>query len=773
MILLFEEYQYTNADDIALIRRCVAQAYLTETASGVKAGCVGYFYCTNPEVNDVVFVLPKVFIKEDGTAFGKYKPEEIIKLDSLSDKSLNDEKETVFEFSAWLYQAIAHFVERNPGTEIVKMSDVQEVASSRGEKCETYLDIILQLQKFQKEHRHLFTFISIVNRSGTHKINWNRTVRKVQPFLQDGTPVYMDFYNKTKSINFDEELIVLFYSTLRFLQEKMRFKTVCDLCYDLISVRKIESMIAQGQGTRRLRAIRKKYFTDELVKLWNLLYVFFEKAEKIASGKYHQEKMIAVKFNIIFEDMIDQLIGGNEGNDDLLKLKHQKDGKRLDHLYKEPSLINKGGEIYFIGDSKYYKESTDLGETAVYKQFTYAKNIIQYHIDIFNKNKQYPDELQYRDELTEGYNITPNFFIRASAIKKDNSLYGYTEDGLKNEYDDDVKDKQNKLVNYHFPNRLFDRDTFVLQTYNINFLYVLAHYVQGADKGIQEHIRKKFREDLLNRFNLLYDFWILTTDENNLQAAIDKHFRKINGKVFCPYPEQEPPLLYLALEKEDVAEKRSADFMMFRATRADDLALIAALEEDFDVYKLPKLGDDPKETMDEMKRKRVEKHSYDFYQNQYGVLSVAAEEQSLYESKFKLEDFKDSVFLIGCCKNKEHWDWILENRKYNVRLGDRLGAVKEDDMQVVTARFLVLYDFENPSKYSVYRLEDSQWVYKKEDMLKLSYPNPKGEKYLLYGLKGDRVEMEIDLPRFLKDKKVQKGSQLEGAPVYVTGGSLF
>lgn len=28
MILLFEEYQYTNADDIALIKQCVGQAYL-------------------------------------------------------------------------------------------------------------------------------------------------------------------------------------------------------------------------------------------------------------------------------------------------------------------------------------------------------------------------------------------------------------------------------------------------------------------------------------------------------------------------------------------------------------------------------------------------------------------------------------------------------------------------------------------------------------------------------------------------------------------------
>ena len=765
MILLFEEYQYTNADDIALVKQCVDQAYLTETANGVKVGCVGYFYCTNPKVNDVVFVLPKVFIKEDGTAFGKYKPEEIIKLDSFSDKSLDDEKETVFELSAWLYQAIAHFVERNPGTEIVKMSNVQEVASSKGEKCETYLDIILQLQKFQKEHRHLFTFISIVNRSGLHKINWNKTVRKVQPFLQDGTPIYMDFYNKTKSINFDEELIVLFYSTLRFLQEKMRFKTVCDLRYDLIPIRKIESMIAQGQGTRRLRAIRKKYFTDELVKLWNLLYVFFDKAEKIASGKYYEEKLQAIKFNIIFEDMIDQLIGGNDGNDDLLKLKHQKDGKRLDHLYKKPSLINNAGEIYFIGDSKYYKESTDLGETAVYKQFTYAKNIIQYHIDIFNKNKQYPDGLQYRDELTEGYNITPNFFIRASAIKevKDdkgnpkNNLYSYTEDGLKNEYDDDAKNKQNKLINYHFPNRLFDRDTFVLQTYNINFLYVLAHYVQGADKSIQEHIRKKFREDLLNRFNLLYDFWILAP-KYDLRTAIDKHFRKIIGKVFRPYQDEGVMnLLILALDK--LSEEDLKDESKCEKHDAETLDLLTELQKDF-IVRPHRLGEEPSIYHLQF----VRPYSYEDKEGDFNKIFQVAEDRVEYGIQ--------RIYLLGCYKSKDHYDWIITNKLYNVRLGERRGAVDENDSFVVCATHLVLYNFDNPEEFEVWRLKDEPKVSDKEKMESLDYPTPKGEKYLLYELVDKPIELGIDIQKILEDKEVQKGSPLEGAPIYMTESEL-
>ena len=771
MILLFEEYQYANADNIALIKQCVDEAYLTETANGVKVGCVGYFYCTNPQVNDVVFVLPKVFItqvedknnppKKIEMAFGKYKPEEIIKLDSFSDKSLDDEKETVFELSAWLYQAIAHFVERNPGTEIVKMSNVQEVASSKGEKCETYLDIILQLQKFQKEHRHLFTFISIVNRSGSHKINWNKTVRKVQPFLQDGPPIYMDFYNKTKSINFDEELIVLFYSTLRFLQERMRFKTVCDLRYDLIPVRKIESMIAQGQGTRRLRTIRKKYFTDELVKLWNLLYVFFDKAEKIASDKYHEEKLLAVKFNIIFEDMIDQLIGGNDGNDDLLKLKHQKDGKRLDHLYKEPSLINNCGEVYFIGDSKYYKESTDLSETAVYKQFTYAKNIIQYHIDIFNKNKEYPEKLQYRDELTEGYNITPNFFIRASALKDDNSLYSYTEDGLVNEFDkDNRKEYKNKLINYHFSNRLFDRDTFVLQTYNINFLYVLAHYVQGADRSIQQSIRDRFRKDLIKRFNALYNFWVLAPKQSvDLQKAVDKHFRKIIGKVFRPYQDQKEKsnLLILALDKLS-AEELKDDSKCLKHD-AEVMGLLNELQNDF-IVRPHRLGKEPRV----YHLQYALPYSFESKEKEFLDIFEAAEPE--------IEYGINRIYLLGCYKSLEHYAWIKKRNLYNVRLGERRGAVDENDSFVACASHLVLYNFDKPKEFEIWRLNDTPLIRNKADMEKLSYPTPKGEKYLLYELRDEPFTKDIDVPKILEANHVQKGEYLAGAPIYLTGEDL-
>ena len=62
-----------------------------------------------------------------------------------------------------------------------------------------------------------------------------------------------------------------------------------------------------------------------------------------------------------------------------------------------------------------------------------------------------------RDELTEGYNPTPNFFIRGIIDEKDLS---YSDHKL-TRYQEDEK----KCSNKHFENRLFDRDTLLVLTY--------------------------------------------------------------------------------------------------------------------------------------------------------------------------------------------------------------------------------------------------------------------------------------------------------------------
>jgi hypothetical protein len=546
MILLFEEYHYPKQ-----LLKDVLKGYeylCTELKNGEsKVQYVGYFFSTKH--NDSVFILPKVFIdnkSSESKAFGRYNPEDIIYI-GTQDEETNQEliaegdNNIIFELSVWIYRAITQFVNRHTDNDIVEESIIQNPVEANGEKSQTLLDTILQLMEFHKKHRNLFTYISIINASGNNKIHWAKTISKTQPIVKDNNPYYVEFKNKSKVVNFDEELIVLFYSTLEYLCDTYNFRIKSDVQYNLLSSQKIKDLIETERGTRLLKKIRRKYFTDELVKLWKLLYAFFDRAERIKSHKNHEDRLLVKNFNIVFEDMIDYLIGSKQ-EDIPDELKNQADGKIVDHIYREESLID-DGSIYFVGDSKYYSSGNVVGKNSIYKQFTYAKNIIQYNINLLNdeaegKNIKYP-YFRYRDEITEGYNITPNFFIRG-VINPDNISY-----------EEEIRTTNGILqLNKHFFNRLFDRDTLILKEYDINFLYVLSVYAINIESNNRTHrLRTKFRNDLLVALDSAYSFYKVKPKNTSasLEDVVRNYFYDFNGRM---YISQNDSVIWVALEKD-------------------------------------------------------------------------------------------------------------------------------------------------------------------------------------------------------------------------------
>ena len=515
---------------------------------------VGYIY--SPKINDTIFILPKVFLFE-GTgnldekkgpleiAFGKYAINDVIEVTPDHNPLKEDGLDRVlFGLSTWIYRAIDKYSVRHPRSEIIRRTDIRRVNSDKGEDNQTLLDTILSLIAFHKEHANLFTYISIINSSGNNKIHWGKTISKVQPIIQDNEPFYAEFRNKNKAINYDEELIVIFYSVLEYLRLRYFFPVRANLNYELIKPAKIDAMIESKRGTKLLRSIRRKYFKDELVLLWKLLYAFFDKSETIRSGKSREEALLASKFDRVFEDMVDGLIGDDIFSD----LKENEDGKEIDHIYKDKSLVD-NSHIYYIGDSKYYFYGSDLDEKSIYKQFTYAKNIIQLNINIFNKlpgelkdeEQGIIDNVRYRDPLTEGYNLTPNFFVRGY-VKAEDLTDGhacYSEDRLSH-------NDQIIPANAHFKNRPFDRDTLVLQAYNINFLFVLASYVTNSDnESVKQRIHDKFRNDLISVYNGKYDFFRVTP-LGDIKAFVDANFEEYIGKM---YRSDDAPFIWFAFDK--------------------------------------------------------------------------------------------------------------------------------------------------------------------------------------------------------------------------------
>lgn len=565
MKIFFEEYVYRWD----VVKEFLHDHYVMYLKDGrVTIPYVGYYYSSDAE--DSVFILPKVFINIDENkeekAFGIFKPEDIIDTNAENNPLLKSQYfNEVFNLSTWIYRAIARYQERHSPENITESVEVQNVESVNGDNSETWINIILQLIRFNNEHRNLFTYIAKINSQGHNKINWQKTISKVRPWLQDGNPVYMEFRNKSKIINYDEELIVLFFSVLDYLHDKYNFRILRNVNYQTFP-KYVENLIESGKGTRLLRNIRRKYFKDELVKLWHLLFVFFEKAQTMRSKQTHEESLMVRNFNMVFEDMIDSLIS-DDTKDKNEKLKDQPDGKIVDHIYHYGSLVRED-EIYYIGDSKYYKEGHDPGENSIYKQFTYAKNVIQMNMDVTSPAEKI-GRANYYDEVTEGYNITPNFFIRGMV----NPLHlNYTEAELEQQKGKDGKPAVEKR--WHHKNRLFDRDTLFVLKYSINFLFVLSAYAAGrVDEAYKKHIREKFRKNLKDELERKYHFYLLLS-KGNRKEAVDKHFRLLNGKVFNSF--NDGRILLCAFEKGkcgavQLFEQIKSDFRVIRYRLGQDI----------------------------------------------------------------------------------------------------------------------------------------------------------------------------------------------------------
>lgn len=542
MIILFEEYHYKTDSLSAVLSE---RYYFPVDSAHSKINYVGYYF--NPKANagegDVVIIFPKVFINSNNLAFDEFTPKSLINpsKETLDLLDSTGKDKIIFEISTWLYRAIQQFNKRHFYNSISENQYINQVVCNLDEKSSTELDIILSLLKFHKENHNLFTFIAKTAHSQQNKINWQKTINKKQPIFQNNQPLYVNLATTKKKINDDEQLLILFYSTLNHIKKKYSFEFQIPQNYDLIKGYQYEAVLRKG--CRILKSIKYKYFSDKMICLYNLLYTFFERSEKVQSRKQLEEILLIKDFNIVFEDMIDDLIGDSNL---LPKLKNHPDGKQVDHIYRYKSLLI-DDDIYFVGDSKYYKPETRVGENSKAKQFTYAKNLIQYNIDLFNKGSL-DKKIRYRENATEGYNITPNFFISAFV----NGSFDFSNSHL--------KEIGKPILQYQFENRLFDRDTLFVQSYNINFLFVLSAYLSRNSTlktNFKKDTQKLFREKLILFINENYSFYKVKPAN---EKFLDKHFRLLNGKVYKPSQLQEE--LILAFEKRHNGKNNSTDEIM-------------------------------------------------------------------------------------------------------------------------------------------------------------------------------------------------------------------
>ena len=592
MRLLFEGHKYSQTqlkpyieglklDNIKIKKNAVSLSY------------VGYFFCDTEGINDIVFILPKVFIYNEkyesepdedteettdnkGTekkktkylAFGKYEPEDIIEPES---KLFNNDEDGngkyyhdyIYKLSAWLYQTIKRYDDRVDDNDNCVRDVSHSITRRKGTSRNlTLMDHIFSLKKFVKENPAFFTFVLKNAHTGYNKIKWEKTIRKQQPAIIDNAPLYIDVNNKRRSINDEEELLVILFSTLKDINKTYGIPVTINEQFKQMS--KLELKQFKASACKKLKSLKYKYFSDKALELWGLLYDFYGQNDT-ASNTHKTKDMLLVKsFNPVFEDMIDYLLSDDNYPSEL---KDQFDGKFIDHIYKDKSLVY-DDDLFYVGDSKYYKEDRKLEDKSVAKQYTYAKNIIQRNIDVikgytsaFGKNNAVKEDyVDYRDDLTEGYNVTPNFFISGQLFRADDKKI----DDKNLHLEKMVGGTKENGMSQHFPNRLFDRDTLLLQRYNINFLYVLFIYARKAEskrRDARVKARNLFKKDIQSRLNNNYAFYHFTEIENKeeIEKFLDRNFRKVNGKVFSFRENENSEKRYLLLALEEKANSEAHD----------------------------------------------------------------------------------------------------------------------------------------------------------------------------------------------------------------------
>lgn len=635
MRILIEEYQY----DVSKVRDVLYGIDALVNVEGrVSIHYVGYYY--NTLLKDCVFILPKVLLKNvDGQdlVLGKYKPEDIANLDTFDSK----ERSFLYKFAVWIYRAIVVYKnDRRNDTRIVCQSHIAQICNRGRRQSNTYLDILLSLIQFNQDNQSFFFFIIKNLHSGLNKINWQRTIATKTAIIQNEQAVYLNPVNKRRQINFDEELLIIFFSILNYIGDTYGFPK--DICcqFQLITGKRFDTYL-NGFGKTRLRQIKYKYFSDKALQLWHLCYNFFDEAQQVMVATEQRDYLLVKNFNIVFEAIIDELIGDKEPP---RGLKDQDDGKRVDHIYSYRNLTNNEEDkpIYYIGDSKYYKIGNKISDESVYKQFTYARNVIQWNLNLFLDESKENVELQkrhpkYRDELTEGYNIIPNFFISA---KMDEKL----------SYADNVSAtdrEQNVFLSRHFKNRLFDRDTLLVYHYDVNFLYVVSLYArENAHQKAQwkQKVRELFREKIQEALKEKYAFYAMTPKPGvNHEEYLRENFQELLGKVYRPF--EETQYLLLALEKGTAEEKD--ENKKAAKVKSENERLLKKLREDYYVVACP-LGTNPKTVMSGVEKKDTSSA----VQGRQGVLIVHDTKSTHFLSNGKL--------AIGIKLTKESME-IVEN----------------------------------------------------------------------------------------------------------------
>lgn len=516
---------------------------LCDNRKYIKFDYVGYCYIhteNEDETDKCIFFIPKVVLNSDddentapkAKVLLKYAPEDIICSETL--KVIDYESYSfILKLSFEVCKAIEVYHNSIKTAQLPVAQDIDSIRANLNNRPQSLLDLLQSFEKFSLENRDYFMFLSQESHNPQKKINWRRTIQSTQPFFQKKRPFYLNPITKKSEIDFDEELLVIFYSILHYINSEYDLRCPINEGYNLITGSAFKHYLT-GYGQIRMAQIQFRYFSDKSLELWSLCNEFFCHLAT-SENRITTEYLLAKGFHEVFEKMMDHLIGDEDK--ETQRQKKLRDGKEIDHLYRGQSLIKPDREIFYIADSKYYTIGAVMDDKSRWKQFTYATDIqneIRYNQLSDKGNSTWPIIL---DETTFGYDIIPNYLISASLPRGDNMTSFDYESIMKNP----LSPADNHIQ--HLENGLFSSSTKYIFRYNINFLFAITLYARDSDSEIadfKKRVRKYFLDHIIEEYDSHFIFFIVSLPQRkderdilllNIPSSSNSYFPMF-GKLF-------------------------------------------------------------------------------------------------------------------------------------------------------------------------------------------------------------------------------------------------
>ncbi|XRG77009.1 LlaJI family restriction endonuclease [Rossellomorea sp. GAMAL-10_SWC] len=217
--------------------------------------------------------------------------------------------------------------------------------------------------------------INSINTSG--RINWNRTINKLNPVLSNGNPLYLDFFSKNRNVDINN--IIYRIHKYAVYQSLKRFGWL--ISYPL-EHEESDLIIDKDTAIHYLQIELQMTFIDREVNLYKNLIEFLNGSIENDKNN-HIFTFLTPHFHTVWEKITDYIFDGIKDDEINIPRPYWNVKHKIKYTKQIPDTIFISENKLFIVDAKYYRVEKLPGWSDLVKQFFYA-NTLKVPLDIKN-----------------------------------------------------------------------------------------------------------------------------------------------------------------------------------------------------------------------------------------------------------------------------------------------------------------------------------------------------------------------------------------------------